>query len=249
MIFALLLALQAPAAPDTLPRWRAEAGYALDHHARDRSDWTRARAALSHRSGATVLLAEGWNAVRFGVTDRGGALELDFRAAPRLGIHLRGEVAPDARVTPTGGVTAAVTRGFPRGWEGTVHYRRMEYPGEGFDLYGAGVGRYRGRWYLRADATLVPHAGAVGATMGLAARRYGGSGDRDDLIELRLGGGREVVTLGAGLPPALRRTTSAALWGTRPLGRGWGGLLSLGWTSEAAAPARVSAGAGVFLRW
>ncbi|HET7040986.1 MAG TPA: YaiO family outer membrane beta-barrel protein, partial [Gemmatimonadales bacterium] len=222
MILALVALLQGPAPVDTLPHWRADLSYAVDHHTRDRSDWTFGRAAFGHRRGTTVALADLWTAERFDTRDQGGGLELYLRPSPRTGLYLRGDLAPDARVLPTGGAVVSVTRGLRGGWEGTAHYRRMEYRDAGFDLYGAGVGRYQGRWYLRADATVIPHEGTTGATVGVAARRYGRSGDLDDLVELRLDTGREVVLLGAATPPTLRRTAAVALWGQRVLGRGWG---------------------------
>ena len=249
MILALVALLQAPAPVDTLPHWRADLSYAIDHHARDRSDWTLGRAAFGARHGTTVALADLWTAERFGARDQGGGVELYLRPTPRTGVYLRGDVAPDARVLPTGGFTASVTRGMRRGWEGTVHYRRMEYRDDGFDLFGAGVGRYRGRWYLRADGTVVPHNGVTGTNVSFAARRYGRNGDPDDLIEWRVDGGKEVVTLGSTVPPALRRIVSAAVWGQRPVGRGWGVRLTVGWTGEELAPSRVTGGVGVFHRW
>lgn len=249
MILALLLLVQGPAPADTLPHWRGELGLGVDHHTRDRTDWSQERAALGRRWGTTTVQADLWNARRFGISDQGGGIELYLRPAPRLGIYLRGDAAPGAEVLPRGGVTVSATSGVGRGWEGTLHYRHMAYRADGFDLYGGGFGRYRGRWYLRMDATLVPHAGATGSILGVAARRYGRSGDPDDFIEARIDGGKEVVLLGAGTPPTLRRTLAVAVWGQHELGRGWGVRGSVGWTDEKEVPARSSLGVALLRRW
>ena len=249
MILALLAALQAPTPGDTLPTWRAELAHTVDHHARDRSDWQLTRALVGHRSGTTVVQADLWRARRFDVTDDGGGIEAYLRPHHLVGVYLRGELAPDAEVMSRGGATVGVTRGWRGGWETGVQYRRMEYADDGFDIYGGGIGRYQGSWYLRLNGSLVPHDGRTGGTVGAALRRYGRGGDLDEFVELRADGGKEIVTLGSGLPPELRSTFSAALWGQRSIGAGWGVRGTAGWTSEAKAPSRVTVGVGVVHRW
>ena len=160
MILTLLLLVQGPAPADTLPHWRGELGLGVDHHTRDRTDWSQERAALGRRWGTTTVQADLWNARRFGISDQGGGVELYLRPAPRLGVYLRGDAAPGAEVLPRSGVIVSATRGVGRGWEGTLHYRHMAYRTDGFDLYGGGVGRYRGRgtcgWMRRSFRTPEP---------------------------------------------------------------------------------------------
>jgi YaiO family outer membrane protein len=246
----LLLVLQA-AAPAEAPRhWRGEIGFGADFHSSDlRSTWSATRAALGYRWARGGVNADFTRSVRFDERDGTIGIEAYLPAGRRTSFYLRTGFTPDAAVLPDLDATFEVAHAFPRGWEGSLRYRRMEYPTESVNIYTGGAGLWRQRWYFRLLGSVVSHAGTTGYSLALGARRYFDPRRPESTLDLFASGGREVVTLGPLVPPDLRLTTTMGARWQRPLTRRTGFSLILSRDTEEEAPGRIGVGVGAYHTW
>jgi YaiO family outer membrane protein len=246
----LLLVLQAATPADTFRHWRGELGAGADFHSTDaRSTWTTARAGLGYRWARGGVNAELIRTDRFDQVDQTVGLEAYLPAGRRTALWLRAGVTPDAEVVPDLDLTVEATRAIAQGWEGSLRYRRMEYPTEAVNVFTGGAGLWRGQWYLRLQGSYVPRAEKTGFGVAFAARRYLDPRRIESTLDLFADVGREVVTLAPPQAPDLRLTTTIGGRWQRPLSRRAGLSFLLYRSTEEEAPDRIGTGLMGYLTW
>ncbi|HWO88032.1 MAG TPA: YaiO family outer membrane beta-barrel protein [Gemmatimonadales bacterium] len=229
-------------------RWFARLDLSAERHTRQLSSWSWTTAALGRRAGGSTVITEGLVAERFDRRDIGGSVDWYAPLGGSGYVNLRFQLAPGADVIARTDLSADLYRGIGGGWELSGGYRRMDYAADGVDLVALSAARYKGPWYWRGRLVVTPKAGAVSAAVSLLARRYGRT--TDQLLELQAGGGKQIVTPGAGQVD-LRRTLFAAARVQRPLGIWRETHVQLGatWTSDQGRPARYGLTLGLLRRW
>lgn len=194
--------LDAPTAP-AFP-WEIRASAALTefretHEDRpERTDWIEYRASVRRSWGAGSLAVEAIRTRRFDLWDDAFALDGYVPLWSRAYANLRFQWAQDPDVLPERDLLVEPFQGFGDGWEASVFYRRMDYPEEDVDLYGGSLAKYLGRWYFRDRLTLTPSMGRDRVSNAVAVRRY--YGDAGSHVEVEVGAGESVVTLGPAGP-------------------------------------------------
>jgi YaiO family outer membrane protein len=156
-------------------------------------------------------------------------------------------VAPDAEIVARTDAYLELTQALPRDLEGSAGVRHARYRGDRVTVVSGAVARYQGPWYLRGAVFVTPKGGETAVSFGGVARRFlAGPGD---LMELGVGVGREVVTVGEGPIVELRTSRSAALRGVRWVGSGVGLEAAVQVASIAGVPTGVAASVGILGRW
>jgi len=238
----------AGAAPDTGARasWRASLAYGFEDFTSSWATWQAWDARLERKTASGSVAAEALATTRFGVWDRGGALDTYHLLWRRAYGNLRLGVAPGAQVTPRFDLTAEVYQGLPGAWEVSASYRRMSYAAGGVNLWGASLAKYAGNWYVIARLTAVPQAGRLGGGVSLLARRYFATAD--DYVDLSAGTGSEVVTLAAD-SVAVDRSQFVAARLQRFLTARMGVSVSATYNTQQGIPTRRGLAVAAMYRW
>ena len=176
-------------------RWLASLAYGFEDFTSSWTTWQAWVSRLERRTASGSLAAEALATTRFGLWDRGGALDTYHLLWRRAYGNLRLGLAPGAQVTPRFDLTAELYQGLPGAWEASASYRRMSYAAIGVNLWGASVAKYAGNWYVIARVTAVPQSGKLGGGVSLLVRRY--LQTADDYLDISAGTGSEVATLAA----------------------------------------------------
>jgi YaiO family outer membrane protein len=166
-------------------RWLAHAGDTYSSFSPSRSAWSEYDASVRWYFPRGSLAAETLVASRFSLTDHAVALDGYADAGPRAYLNLRYQYSPNATLYPQQSYRAELFQGIGRGWEPSVSYDHMSFSASNVDMYGVGLGKYVGNWYLRWRTLFIPSQ-----TLGVAHRavaRYYFSGNADDYVELNGG--------------------------------------------------------------
>jgi YaiO family outer membrane protein len=211
------------------------------------TDWTETRVGFTHTLARGAIGGEAARLERFGQTDVALTADTYFETWPGAYVNIRGRVTPQADVLPSWDVYAEVFQSLGGGWEASASSWRMNVPAADVSVFGAGIGRFAGAWYLRALGRLSRSAGSdVGSTL-VSVRRY--LGDSRQLVEVSGATGREVVVLGAGPVVALRHTTSAQVRAQKFLTSIFGASGALSFDTFEGAPDRVGLSVGLLARF
>ena len=127
--------------------------------------------------------------------------------------NLRYQRSPQADLFPGTSWRTEVFQGLGRGWELSGSYDRLDFSASGVDIYGFGVGKYVGNWYVRLRHLYVPGNGGDSNSDRLLVRNYY-KGDADNYVEFAVGAGKSDAALSSapGSPGrAYSWSTSAAL--------------------------------------
>jgi YaiO family outer membrane protein len=253
LILPLAFALPARAQPaDTLARaapsaeWRAGLLGTYEGVGNDQADWHTAGVSLGRKAAGVSWNAELLRARRFGQTDAAGVADLYADLRPGTYGNLRVQAAPGATVLPGLDVSAGLYTSVARVWEAGAAYRVLRFEDARVRLITLSRGRYAGPFFVQARATGVPRGTGLDASGALLVRRY--YGGADDFAEVLAGGGREVVTLGAGPRFDVRRTAFVAARVQRRLRGPFVLTGGAGYVDDAVFP-RWHATAGAGLRW
>jgi len=211
------------------------------------TDWTETRVGLMHTLSRGAIGGEAARVERFGLTDV--ALTADTYVETWSGAYanIRGRVTPQADVLPSWDVYSEIFQSLGGGWEASASAWHMNVPAADVDVFGAGVGRYAGAWYLRALGRLSRGAGSDVGSTSMLVRRY--LGDSRELVEVAAGTGREVVVLGAGPVVALRRTTAAHIRAQQFVTPVLGASAALSFNTFEGAPDRLGLSVGLLARF
>lgn len=190
------------ACPPACP-WEGFLNYSYSSVTDGRAPWHDARATVVHPFGggltAALELIEG---SRFDRWDR--AVALDTYAELWAGSYgnLRTQYAASPDFLPLAGVYGELFQGLRDGWEVSANYRFRAYSDDETHLLGVSLGRYVGRWYLRALGHMLPRAGELGVVYTAEARRY--FAPPRSYVELEAGRGRGVEVIDVG--PVIQMT-------------------------------------------
>jgi YaiO family outer membrane protein len=188
-------------------RWSASLGADWSSFSPSRPDWSdytlSVRRHFSHGSLALEALA----AERFSISDHAWAVDGYVDLWHRAYANLRYQRGPQQDLFPGNYWRAEVFQGVGHGWELSGSYDRLDFSASSTRLYGVGVGRYVGNWYLRWRHLYIPGNGATSNSDRFVTRYYY-AGDADNYAEFTLKFG---YTDAAALPTA---TGSARNWST-----------------------------------
>ena len=172
-------------APGSL-HWLAHVGDTYSNFSAGRSAWSEYDASIRGFFPRGSLAAESLVARRFSLTDHAFALDGYADAWPRAYLNLRYQYSPTATLYPQQAYRAELFQGIGRGWEPSVSYDHMSFTSSNVDMYGVGVGKYVGNWFLRLRTLLIPSTTGLGVSHRAIARYYF-SGNADDYLEMNGG--------------------------------------------------------------
>jgi YaiO family outer membrane protein len=228
-------------------RWQASAFYRYQSLTDGRPSWHRTEALLLRRFRKGSVIVKGLRARRFDEWDEAVALEGYRDLWSGAYGHLRLQYAFSPQALAEAEVYAELFQSMGGGWEVAGTYWLRDYPGETLHLAGLGVGKYVGRWYLRAKTLLIPRASEVGVSQSLRARRYLGTSARE-FLDVQAGLGRSVELVGPRPRVEIARTYFVTVrlqrFVTRHLGFSAGAAYS-----DVEFYARRGVTAGLLVRW
>lgn len=181
--------------PATLPsgryRWSASLGADRDQFPSASVGWNDYTAAVRRYFEHGSLAIEALGAERFGIHDTAWAADGYVDLWNRAYVNLRFQDGPDEKLFPRTRYRAELFQGFGRGWEASASYDRMNFSAP-VDLYGLGIGRYFGNWYVRLRHLYIPGTASDPSTSNSdrLTVRYYYAGDGDNYVEVAGGIGR-----------------------------------------------------------
>jgi len=211
------------------------------------ADWTETRVGLMHTLDRGAIGGETARVKRFGLADVALTADTYIETWSGAYANIRGRITPQADVLPRWDAYAELFQSLGAGWEASASAWHMNVPAANVSVFGAGVGRYAGAWYLRALGRLSRSAGSNVGSTSILVRRY--LGDSRELVEVATGTGREVVVLGAGPVVALRRTTSAHIRAQQFVTPVLGASAALSFNTFEGAPDRLGLSVGLLARF
>ena len=167
-------------------RWLAHAGDTYSNFSAGRSAWSEYDASVRGHFPGGSLAVQTLVANRFSLTDHAFALDGYADAWSRAYVNLRYQYSPNATLYPQQAYRAELFQGIGRGWEPSLSYDHMSFTHAAVDMYGVGLGKYVGNWYLRWRTLFIPSTTGLGVSHRAVARYYF-SGNADDYVELNGG--------------------------------------------------------------
>ncbi len=166
--------------------WSASLSYDRSQFSIDRSDWHYYTATLRRYWEPGSLGFEYLRSRRFDSNDYALALDAYVDVWRRAYANVRFQYAPDALLYPHDSYRAEIFQGIGKGWELSGSYDHMDFDSSTVDMYGVGLGKYTGDWYLRWKAIFIPSTARTGVSNRVLARYYY-AGNGDDYVELNGG--------------------------------------------------------------
>ncbi len=186
----LLTTLERRAEPEAAKpegfRWAASLDHGASHFSPDRGTWHESSASVRRYWERGSLAAEYLDATRFGLNDNAFALDAYIDVWLRAYANVRYQYSPDAELYPDHAYRVELFQGAGQGWELSGSYDRMNFTSSNVNMYGVGLGKYTGNWYLRWRTLFIPSTAKRGISNRAIARYYF-SGDADDYAELNGG--------------------------------------------------------------
>ena len=167
-------------------RSKAGLAYAYDHFDRTFDPWRTASLTLSHRFDAGTVIGRFNHATRFGTS--GDQVEVD--AYPRIveGTYAYLNVGhSDDSIFPKLRWGAELYHNFPRGLEGSLGLRHLQFNASTVDIYTGSLGKYWGDWLFTFRANVTPSSLGASKSGSLSVRRY--FGDPDAYLAFSVGTG------------------------------------------------------------
>jgi YaiO family outer membrane protein len=202
-------------APDVVSapgyRWSASLGADWSAFSPARADWSDYTLSVRRHFSRGSLALEALGAERFRISDHAWALDGYVDLWQRAYANLRYQRGPQQDLFPGNAWRAELFQGVAHGWELSGSYDRLGFGTTPTSLYGIGVGRYVGNWYLRWRHLYIPGNGATSNSDRFVTRYYY-AGDADNYAELALGFGYgDATVLPAASGGSHSWSTSAAL--------------------------------------
>lgn len=192
------------ACPPACP-WEGFLNYSYSSVTNGRAPWHDARAAVVHPfAGGLTAALELIEDSRFNRWDRAVALDTYLELWAGSYGNVRVQYAASPNFLPIAGMYGELFQGLPDGWEVSANYRFRAYSHDETHLLGVSLGRYVGRWYLRALGHMLPRTGHVGFIYAAKARRY--FAPPRSYVELGAGRGRGVEVVDVG--PVIQTTAT-----------------------------------------
>lgn len=182
--------------------WSASMSGGMTKFSPIRNDWSDYGLSIRRHFTHGSLAAEWLGARRFQIDDDAWALDAYVDLWKRSYANLRYQQGPAADLFPDNSWRAEIFQGAGRGWELSGSYDHLQFGNSMTDMYGAGIGKYIGNFYLRGRTLFIPGTGFLSLShRGIVRYYYAGNGD--DYVELSGGWSR-----GGDLVP---RTTGAVI--------------------------------------
>ncbi|MGN6513558.1 MAG: YaiO family outer membrane beta-barrel protein [Lysobacteraceae bacterium] len=189
-------------------RWSLRIGAEHTWFDPSRQAWNDETATLRRHFARGSLALEMLHADRFGSSDTAWALDAYAPLWQRAYANFRVQHGPQGGLFAERSWRAEVFQGVGTGWELSASYDRLEFANSDVDMYGLGIGRYLGDWYLRYRALRVPGIGE-GSLSHRGLARYYYAGNADDYVEVSGGTGRSVDSATGLAEDAVRRSSAS----------------------------------------
>jgi YaiO family outer membrane protein len=225
-------------------RWSATLSGSWTTWSPERADWTDYTLSVRRHFDRGSLAVEFLGANRFDITDQAWALDAYLHLWARAYVNLRYQQGPQADLFPSHAWRAELFQGVGRGWELSASYDRLEFSSSGVDMYGLGVGKYVGNWYLRWRRLYVPGDESDSVSDQLLVRNYY-RGDGDNYVEARLGFGRSDDSLSSS---SSSRNSASIAWVHYPTPR-WGFKIGADMSNESGGFDGRGVFGALYLRW
>ena len=221
---------QESVAPETFT-WQASLAYDLSKFSTDRSDWKTYTATLRRYWERGSLGFEYLQSRRFDSNDYALALDAYVDLWRRAYANIRYQYSPRAVLYPDDSYRVEIFQGVGKGWELSGSYDHMDFTTTNVDMYGVGLGKYTGNWYLRWRTLFIPAPAKLGISHRALARYYY-AGNGDDYAEINggFGEGGEFVQ-GTTIIETTRGSSFGAAFQRYFLPR-WGIKISAGYDDE-----------------
>jgi YaiO family outer membrane protein len=174
--------------------WSASLGASWTAFSPARADWSDYTLSVRRHFKRGSLAFEALGADRFSGSDHAWALDGYVDLWSRAYANLRYQRSPQADLFPETSWRAELFQGVGRGWEFSGSFDRLDFSSSAVDLYGLGVGKYVGNWYVRLRHLYVPGNGTNSNSDRLLARYYY-RGDADNYVEFSAGAGQSDTAL------------------------------------------------------
>ena len=231
-------------------KWQAQLnGTWTDFSPSTRDSWTDYFVSLRRYFERGSLAAELLQAEHFGYVDRAWALDAYVDLWAHAYMNLRYQQNPEGPVIPEQAYRIELFQGVGNGWELSASYDRLEFRSTDVDLYGIGLGKYVGPFYLRARHLFTESTTSSGNSEQFLGRWYY-AGNADDYAELRFGFGSGTQEV-AGSPGVTtdKRSSSVSAAVVRYFTPHWGIKLGAGYGDENGGFANRSYQATLYRRW
>ncbi|MFB6097768.1 MAG: YaiO family outer membrane beta-barrel protein [Salinibacter sp.] len=189
--------------------WQASARYDYDRLSGGRTDWHRWTVSLKRAIPGGTIMASLIQQRRFGIADAGGAVDVWQDLWQGAYGHLRVGLSPEARIRSRRIVTSNLYQSLGP-WEVSGHYSWRRYRRDAVHLFGPGLARYVGAWYLRTRTTVAPRPGTWAIAQRVGARRFYSSAP-SSYVDAEVGIGRSVELVGADAELLVTRTYFASV--------------------------------------
>ena len=167
-------------------RYKLALSYTYDRFDRIFDPWRLTALSLSHRFDAGSLIGRVNHASRFGGT--GQQFEVD--AYPRWGdgtyFYLNAGFS-DAALFPHRRYGAEIYHNFPKGIEGSLGLRRLQFSASTVTIYTGSLSKYLGDWLFTLRPNYTPNSLGASKSGSIAVRRY--LGDAENYLTFSLGTG------------------------------------------------------------
>lgn len=238
------------AGQDTLARWFSSVRYDRELISSDLPqwvDWSSVYALLIRDFQAGALGVELAQVERFGYRDRGVTVDGYRTLWNRSYGNLRLRVNPGSDVLPKADLRLEWFQGLPGGWEPSVSYWRMDFDKDDVDLFGLGLARYVGNWYLREVTSVSRLSGHSALSFSVSARRF--LNPPREYWEVSGGIGQEAVVLGPGPEVEVRKTRFLRASLQKFLSARWGYSAATAYNRFEGAPERWGVSLGIISRF
>lgn len=189
--------------------WQLQLGASRTEFSPDRAEWLDYLVSLRRYYESWSIAGEWLNADHFNQTDDAWALDAYVDLWSRAYANLRFQQNPSGNLYPETSWRAELYQGVGRGWELSASIDQLLFDSTTVDIYGLGVGKYVGAWYLRWKHLFTESDSSSGNSDQLLARWYY-AGNGDDYLEGRAGLGRSTQDL-SGTPGATGTRDSSSL--------------------------------------
>lgn len=232
---------------NTPPWWQADVTASAEAFASRLSAWQWHSVAVRYRGRSQSYALETFTARRYSAWNSGFVLEGSSRLGRGAYVATRAQLAPGATIIPRSDLSATWYQTIGGGWELIPSARLMSFPDDDVPIWGLGVGRYVGLWYLSGRINRASQAGEHGITTSAGVRRYSADA-APDFVDVTVSYGHEIAVLNPSII-ALRRTASAAARGQRMVSSNVGTSLVITYDANASLPDRRGAALSAFIRW
>lgn len=229
-------------------KWAASLSYGFSDFSPNRGHWHDDSITVRHYWKHASLGFEYLSAGRFELNDDAFALDAYVDFWRRAYANLRYQYSQDAILYPDDSYRMELFQGVGKGWEPSVSYDHMNFGNNNVDMYGAGLGKYTGNWYLRWRTLFIPSTARLGISHRAIARYYY-AGNGDDYIEINGGFSRggEFIRGTRIVETTKSQSVGAAL--QKYFNPRWGIKLSAGYDDDKDSFVERSISVGIFTRW